>query len=96
MEEYIDKRKFIDEIDDKYSLGDISRFERDIIVNALLYAKPADVCPIIRGNWIYSDEPYPGQNPYGHYECDVCYESVPYLTRYCPKCGAYMKGKNDD
>ena len=53
----------------------------------------ADVCPIMRGNWVYSDEPYPGQNPYGHYECDVCYESVPYKTRYCPKCGAFMKGE---
>lgn len=25
--------------------------------------KPADVCPIIRGNWIYSDEAYPRTKP---------------------------------
>lgn len=54
MAEYIDKQKFIDELDDKfsqfidklddkYSLGDIGRMERDIIVNALLHAEPDDV-----------------------------------------------------
>lgn len=45
MAEYIGKQKFIDELDDKYSLGDIGRMERDIniIVNALLYAEPDDV-----------------------------------------------------
>lgn len=48
MSEYIDKQKFIDELDDKYSLGDIGRMEHDIIVNALLYAKSADVRPIVK------------------------------------------------
>lgn len=92
MAEYIEKaalmgliqseaRRWGDDYDWWQCLSDIEDF------------KPADVCPIIRGNWIYSYEPYPGQNPYGHYECDVCFESVPHPTRYCPKCGAFMKGR---
>lgn len=35
----------------------------------------------------------PERCEYGHYECDVCYESVPHPTRYCPKCGSFMEGE---
>jgi hypothetical protein len=97
MAEYIDKQAAIDNIEKSFDKETIlNRFVRKIAISAVRRMESADVCPIIRGNWIYSDEAYPGQNPYGHYECDVCYDSVPYPTRYCPKCGAYMKGKNDD
>ena len=93
MAEYIDKQATIDNIEKSFDKETIlNRFVRKIAISAVRRMEPADVCPIIRGNWIYSDEPY----PYSHYECDVCYESMPYPTRYCPKCGAYMKGKNDD
>lgn len=91
MAEYIDKQKLIDELDDKYSLGDIGRMEHDIIVNALLYAKPAHVRPIIDGNWI------PVTNGRGGHECSRCHEYAPsyqagneYLSRFCPFCGCYM------
>jgi len=99
MAEYIDKQAVIDEVDEWYNLysdSDTAREALSLLKRSVKKMSPTDVCPIIRGNWIYSDEPYPGQNPYGHYECDVCFESVPHPTRYCPKCGAYMKGKNDD
>lgn len=91
MAEYIDKQKLIDELDDKYSLGDIGRMERDIIVDALLYAKPADVRPVVRGRWIDYDDDY------GAYCCSVCEQNAPEDTEwpYCPNCGAYMKGEND-
>lgn len=46
--------------------------------------------PIKHGQWIYDDEAYPGGNPYGHYDCDQCGESVPHKTDYCPNCGAKM------
>lgn len=46
--------------------------------------------PIKHGRWIYDDEAYPGGNPYGHYNCDQCGESVPHKTIYCPNCGARM------
>lgn len=97
MAEYIEKEAAIDNIEKSFDKETIlNRFVRKIAISAVRRMEPADVCPIIRGNWIYSDEPYPGQNPYGHYECDVCYESVPHPTRYCSKCGAFMKWKNDD
>lgn len=87
MAEHIDKQKFIDELDDKYSLGDIGRMERDIIVDALLYAKPADVRPVVRGRWIDYDDDY------GAYCCSVCEQNAPEDTEwpYCPHCGADMR-----
>lgn len=87
MAEYIDKQKFIDELDDKYSLGDIGRMERDIIVDALLYAKPADVRPVVRGRWLDYDDDY------GAYSCSVCEQDAPEDTKwpYCPHCGADMR-----
>ena len=51
--------------------------------------------PVKHGRWIYDDEAYPGGNPYGHYDCDQCGESVPHKTNYCPNCGADMRGEQD-
>ena len=92
MAEYIDKQKFIDELDDKYSLGDIGRMERDIIVDALLYAKPADVRPVVRGRWIDYDDDY------GAYCCSVCEQNAPEDTEwpYCPHCGADMREEKSE
>lgn len=47
------------------------------------------------GRWIYDNEAYPGGNPYGHYDCDQCGESVPYKTNFCPSCGAKMEVEHD-
>ena len=44
------------------------------------------------GKWIYDSEPYPLGNPYGHYGCDQCGESVPARTNFCPNCGVKMEG----
>lgn len=95
MAEYIDKQAVIDELDDKYSLGDIGRMEHDIIVNALLYAKPADVRPMVRGRWIEKYDDFIAGT------CSACgWDSIRYEDdvigmNYCPNCGAYMKGEND-
>ena len=48
-----------------------------------------------RGKWVYDAEAYPLGNPYGHYDCDQCGESVPDKTNYCPNCGAYMRGDEE-
>ena len=92
MAEYIDKQKFIDELDDKYSLGDIGRMERDIIVDALLYAKPADVRPVVRGRWIDYDDDY------GAYCCSKCEKDAPEDIRwnFCPNCGADMRENKNE
>lgn len=47
------------------------------------------------GKWIYDSEPYPLGNPYGHYGCDQCGESVPARTNFCPNCGAKMEVPTD-
>ncbi len=44
------------------------------------------------GRWVYDAEAYPGGNPYGHYDCDQCGESVPNKVNYCPNCGSYNGG----
>ena len=95
MSEYIDKQKFIDEIDDKYSLGDIGRMERDIIVNALLYVKPADVRPVAEIldtvdeaiNFLNSVS---DQMPYHVYSA-----LFDLICGICPNCGAEIIGKDD-
>lgn len=48
------------------------------------------------GKWIYNSEPYPLGNPYGHYDCDQCGESVPARTNFCPNCGAKMIGGDEN
>ena len=97
MRKYIEKQVVIKFISDcllyEDKLQDVEKETLLAVKKKIEYTPDADVCPIMRGNWIYCDEPYPGQNPYGHYECDVCYESVPYKTRYCSKCGAFMEGE---
>lgn len=98
MAEYIDKQKFIDELDDKYSLGDIGRMEHDIIVDALLYAKPADVRPVVKGHWkegkVYTFGDIIDKFPC---ECSVCGRTAlgePWF--FCPNCGADMRGTQDE
>lgn len=55
----------------------------------------ADVRENVRGEWIYDAEAYPLGNPYGHYDCDQCGESVPNKTNFCPNCGCSMKGEDE-
>lgn len=56
----------------------------------------ADVVERKTGKWIYDSEPYPLGNPYGHYGCDQCGESVPARTNFCPNCGAQMIGGDEN
>lgn len=49
----------------------------------------ADVQPVKRGKWIYSETPEFG-NPYGSYICSECNHRVAYKENYCPNCGARM------
>ena len=52
----------------------------------------ADVQPVKRGEWVYSDIPIFG-NPYGRYCCSLCGSAMDSGTdNYCPCCGANMRG----
>lgn len=75
----------IEHADDALDRGEITLGEYEKIIKPWREAEP-----VKHGRWIYDDEAYPGGNPYGHYECDQCGESVPHKTNYCPNCGAKM------
>ena len=43
-----------------------------------------------QGEWIYNSALYASGNP--HYDCNCCGESVEERTKFCPNCGARMRG----
>lgn len=100
MAEYIDKQALIDATDDRYSLGEIGRMERDIIVDAVTYAKPADVRPVKSGKWeVVHGVCTPGGDPW--LRCPFCKDEdsehlggieMPKKWNWCPVCGAELKG----
>ena len=55
--------------------------------------EPADVKPIVRGEWVKVDDDL--------YWCSHCHSEIAmqdiYITncRYCPVCGAEMEGKDE-
>ena len=95
----IDADALIDRTDDRYSLGEIGRRERDDIVNALEYAPSAQPKT---GKWIIEDNP---RNEWYRVTCSECGEDVTSTAPciefppnakvtwdYCPYCGAKMDG----
>ena len=86
--EYIEKQALIDATDDRYSLGEIGRLERDIIVDAVTYAKPADVKPVVRGEWSVAI----GYDPKRSFLCSVCQRMNYEPSNFCPNCNADMRG----
>ena len=72
---------------DRQLTRDEARHYFDAMIDA---QAPVEAELVKHGKWIYDDEAYPGGNPYGHYNCDQCGESVPHKTNYCPNCGAKM------
>ena len=79
------------------SVYDQVAWERDTALSQLaeigkgLGERMDDVVERNTGRWIYDMEAYPLGNPYGHYECDQCGESVPHETNFCPNCGKRME-----
>lgn len=84
-EEAIEQIKWYFEEDGGISAEDITKDAIDMAIEAL-NDRP-------HGEWIYDAEAYPLGNPYGHYDCDQCGESVPNRTNFCPNCGALMGGE---
>lgn len=53
-----------------------------------------DAVPVRRGHWVGIDD-----EPCEVWECDVCgyiYETDSKLHRYCPNCGADMRGEDSE
>lgn len=104
----IDADALIDRTDDRYSLHEIGRRERDDIVNALEYA-PTIEPERKKGKWIVKK--LKSDDDYRYAICDQCGqiegwdENVGMLcalmgekyAHYCPNCGADMqKGDKDE
>lgn len=53
----------------------------------------ADVVERKKGKWEFREEFF----AYGiaHFDCSICGESVLERTRFCPNCGADMRGEDD-
>lgn len=49
---------------------------------------PADVKPIVRGEWKRIDEYVYGEK----WQCTHCEETNQWRARFCPNCGADMRG----
>lgn len=88
----IDADALMDKTDDRYSLGEIGRRERDDIINALEFAPTIKPEPRKKGKWIYYD-------PNG-FKCSRCggYLEIgcgDVKMNFCPNCGSYNRGEEE-
>lgn len=96
----IDADALIDKTDDRYSLGEIGRRERDDIVNALEYAPTITAQPKtgkwINGHWDGdSNFRIDGRgNCWYVRECSNCHEEIKGKpTKYCPQLRRKDEGR---
>ena len=92
MAEYIEREALIKRLEAtpilKYG---IPTYVRDGVIDLVAKQPAADVEPVKRGEWVLRHEGH------GHYwECSACHKNpciyVTKDTKYCPNCGAKMKG----
>ena len=96
MSRYIDAEKFTDSI-----------FEWDMTIEDLYYSlcklvddvPTADVQEVKHGYWIPERDP-DENNRIQCFHCSVCDDDFHYIgafvaTKYCPNCGARMKGDSE-
>lgn len=98
MDEYVSRETVNNIIEDMRNNHFILMSER--INLALLKSKvaeipAADVQPVKRGKWIWSELPEFG-NPYGSYICSECKSRQAYRENFCLNCGARMDGETND
>ena len=82
-----------------FKLGEFIRFKPSEVAEIVRRCMPtADVKPVVRGEWEKHRETFCSWN------CSVCKENVVAmpermgcpLYKYCPNCGADMRGKKDE
>ena len=97
MAEYIAREALLKKIGDEYDLnyGEILTDPQKFF-GMVEDAPAADVVPVVHGRWVEKEEPYFDII----YDCSVCGESFCFieggpsenLYKYCPNCGADMRG----
>lgn len=103
MAEYIDKKGALDILrkaeNANYGNLDVTRVINECIID-IMRLKVADVHPVRRGKWLYSDEYI--TTAYGtiHFsKCSVCNTAIAEIDDYdndfCPYCGARMDGDTE-
>lgn len=104
MARYIDADKliaFLDEtVDDKEML--VNQYNADWIYSFIENAPTSeDAKPVVRGEWISEivkkcDWKGKKHDYYQGVSCSICHEPNSIKSNYCPNCGAYMRGENND
>ena len=88
--EYIEKEAALEVIQG------ISPLSADAISRTVAYCEikdlpPADVKPVVRGEWKRIDEYVYGEK----WQCTCCEETNQWRARFCPNCGAEMGGRDE-
>lgn len=74
--------------------SDLTRFyEGEVTARKLIAEQPTiDAVPVVRGKWTL----WGRRGIYGvMYECSSCHAKYDGITRFCPNCGADMRGEHD-
>lgn len=62
------------------------------VLEAIDAAPTIDAMPVVRGKWTL----WGRRGIYGvMYECSSCHAKYDGITRFCPNCGADMRGEHD-
>lgn len=88
MNEYLSKEYVLSCVNNFLSKTDMP-IAAQYFYDCFRECKAADVQPVKRGRWIWSNSPEFG-NPYGSYICSECESSQAYRENFCPNCGARM------
>lgn len=83
MAEYIDREALIE------NLNMFAPEHYSVLVNELICKQPAaDVEPVKHGRWKLINADKRGRG--GIFKCSTCNRCQPYISDYCPECGAKM------
>ena len=76
--------------DKRFKLGDTIRYTPSEVQQIINEDIPTvDTVPVRHGRWECIGK-------YGFkYRCTVCFSGLPYITNYCPYCGAKMNGNTN-
>ena len=87
MPRYIDADNLIADFESVGGEFDVDGIK--YIINT--YHKPADVVPVVHGEWVPAKDPYDRVYCYRHAGCGCEHNEQ---SAYCPNCGAKMEDKS--